>query len=131
MTSSHALLQRRRIRTTCLGGAGRVSPRWPSDPPRVTLVQRQDEPGTVWVFHGDGARFASGVFTSEDEGLAWAALHQVTGVLSEYRVGAGCYDAAVQEGRFRPNKPHHGTADHIAAFSPGLRHTHLRDGTPA
>lgn len=85
---------------------------------------------TVWLFHGDTARFAGGVFASESDGLAWAAEHRLTGILSEYRVGTGCYDLAVQEGRFRPSKPHHGTPGHVAGFSPGLRHVHLLDGSP-
>lgn len=37
-----------------------------------------DEPAMVCVFHGDGARFASGVFCSRDEGTAWVAQHRLT-----------------------------------------------------
>lgn len=82
---------------------------------------------TVWIFHGDQARFACAVFETEETGLAWAAEHRVTGLLAEYPYG-GAYDTAVNEGRFTPSKPHHGTTDHVAAFSPGLRHIHLVDG---
>ncbi|WP_435209168.1 DUF7710 domain-containing protein [Micromonospora sp. bgisy143] len=82
---------------------------------------------TVWIFHGDRARYASGVFDSLETGLGWAAEHQVTGVLAEYALG-GAYDVAVSEGRFTPSKPHHGTAQHVVAFGPGLRHVHLADG---
>ncbi|WP_203701497.1 DUF7710 domain-containing protein [Asanoa iriomotensis] len=82
---------------------------------------------TVWIFHGDRARYASAVFETADAGLAWAAEHRVTGILAEYLYG-GAYDAAVSEGRFTPSKPHHGTADHVAAFNPGLEHIHLTDG---
>ncbi|MGN9774429.1 DUF7710 domain-containing protein [Micromonospora sp. H33] len=85
---------------------------------------------TVWVFHGSNARFASGVFQSQTDGLAWAAQHRLSGILSEYPVGVGCYDQAVAAGRFRPSKPHHGTPDHVAAFSPSLSHLHLTDGVP-
>lgn len=83
----------------------------------------------VWIFHGDRARHASGVFDTLAAGLAWAAEHQVTGILSEYPHG-GAYDVAVSEGRFTPSKAHHGTADHVAGFSPGLRHIHLSGGRP-
>jgi len=62
-----------------------------------------------------------------DAGLAWAATHEVTGTLAEYADG-GTYDTAVKEGRFTPSKPHHGSADHITSFGPGLRHIHLTDG---
>jgi hypothetical protein len=91
---------------------------------RPTTDQRSP---TVWVFHGDRARFASAVFDSLESGLAWAAEHRVTGILAEYAHG-GAYDVAVREGRFTPSKAHHGTADHVAAFSPGLRHVHLSGG---
>ena len=82
---------------------------------------------TVWIFHGDRARYASAVFDAPDAGLAWAAEHQVTGILAEYPHG-GTYDVAVREGRFTPSKPHHGTPEHVAGFDPGLRHIHLTDG---
>ncbi|MGW3788449.1 DUF7710 domain-containing protein [Micromonospora chokoriensis] len=38
--------------------------------------------------------------------------------LSEYSVGVGCYDQAVAASSFRPSRPHHGSPDHVAAFSP-------------
>jgi mutator protein MutT len=83
---------------------------------------------TVWIFHGKHARYASGVFETSDAALAWAAENRVTGILTEYLFG-GAYDAAVRQGRFRPSKPHHGTAEHVAGFSPGLRHIHLTEGS--
>jgi hypothetical protein len=85
----------------------------------------------VWIFHGDGASFAAGVFTTKDEGLRWAAQHGVTGILTAYPVGDGCYDIAVRDGHFRPKKPHHGTPSHIAQFSPGWTpHVHIDRGQP-
>ena len=84
---------------------------------------------TIWIFHGDRARFAAGVFTTREAGLAWAAEHRVTGILTEYPIG-GAYDVAITEGRFTPSRPHHGTPDHVAGFSPGLAHVHLTDGQP-
>ncbi|MEV7229532.1 hypothetical protein AB0M79_21275 [Polymorphospora sp. NPDC051019] len=73
------------------------------------------------------AQYACAVFTSQDAGLAWAAEHQVTGMLTEYTDG-GAYDVAVSEGRFTSSEAHHGTAEHVAAFSPGLRHVRLAAG---
>ena len=44
-------------------------------------------------------------------------------------MGDGCYDIAVREGHFTPTKPHHGTPNHIAGFSPSrTHHIHVRDG---
>src|SRR5262245_8469333 len=85
---------------------------------------------TVWIFHGEGCRFASGVFADRSTALGWVARHGLTGVVSEYEVGDGCYDLAVRQGRFRHTKPHHGSPQHVASFSPGLAHVHVRDGQP-
>jgi hypothetical protein len=83
----------------------------------------------VWIFHGAGAPFASGVFTSRDEGMAWIARHRLTGILTEYPAGDGCDDIAVRDGHFTPSRPHHGTPEHIARFSSGnTDHVHVRDG---
>jgi hypothetical protein len=96
---------------------------------RVQNDQKASPPTTVWVFHGDAARFASGVFASREQGLAWVAQHQLTGILSQYPLGEGCYDWALTRDRFRPTKAHHGSPGHIAGFSPGLAHVHVADGT--
>lgn len=45
------------------------------------------EQQNVWIFHGAGASFASGVFASRDDGMAWIARHRLTGILTEYPVG--------------------------------------------
>src|SRR5262245_52410183 len=79
----------------------------------------------VWIFHGDVARLASGVFADKASGLEWAARHNLTGILTEYEIGDGCYDLAARQGRFRNTKPHHGAPEHIAGFSPSLEHIHL------
>ncbi|WP_425556859.1 DUF7710 domain-containing protein [Dactylosporangium darangshiense] len=93
-------------------------------------TSRQD-PGrtTMWIFQGERARYASGLFESLDAGLVWAARHRLTGILAEYCFG-GTYDLAVDDGRFRPSRPHHGSPEHVAGLSPGLRHVHLVDGRP-
>jgi hypothetical protein len=84
----------------------------------------------VWVFHGDGARHASGVFVSEEQAMAWIEGHRLTGLLTEYPLGVGSYDDAVERGRFKPSRDHHGTPQHIGAFSPGhTRHVHVVDGS--
>jgi hypothetical protein len=84
----------------------------------------------VWIFHGENAEFASGVFHDKDSGLGWVGRHRLTGILAEYHVGDGCYDLALREGRFHKRKPHRGSPEHVARFSPGLEHIHVRDGRP-
>ena len=94
--------------------------------PRVT---DDSQPTNVWIFHGTGAPFASGVFANREDGMAWIARHRLTGILTEYPVGDGCYDLAVRAGHFRPSKPHHGTPEHVARFSPShTEHVYVRDG---
>ncbi|MEU8663055.1 DUF7710 domain-containing protein [Actinoplanes philippinensis] len=97
--------------------------------PEGTRRRHSADRRTVWVFHGDTARFAAGVFETREAGLAWAAGRGVTGVLTEFGYG-GAYDLAVGDGRFTPSEPHHGTASHVAGFSPGLDHVHLTGGRP-
>lgn len=88
----------------------------------------EEKSDRVWVFHGEEARFASGVFATAEDGLAWIERHALTGVLTQYRVGVGAYDDAVTRGRFTPSRQHHGTPKHIAQFSPGYDHIHVIDG---
>ena len=105
------------------------------------LSEAEDDPFTdalgrgmpvVWVFHGDGARFASAVFESETDAAAWIARHGLSGVLAAYPVNDCCYGIAVRDGHFRPTRPHHGKAEHVSAFSPGwTRHIHFDHGRPA
>lgn len=86
---------------------------------------------TVWIFSGDDARHPAGVFESKEDGLTWARAFRVSGLLTEYPVGGGCYDIAVSEGHFRPSKPHHGSPEHVSTFSPGWTdHIHLVRGEP-
>jgi hypothetical protein len=102
------------------------------DNDRVTTDSRAgggDQP-RVWIFHGADAPFAAGVFASRSDALGWVARHELTGIVTEYEVGGGCYDLAVEQGRFRETRPHHGTPHHVATFSPGLDHVHVRDGSP-
>jgi hypothetical protein len=95
----------------------------------VSDIPDSTPPANVWIFHGATASFASGVFAHRDQGLEWIAKHRLTGVLTEYPVGDGCYDIAMRAGHFSPSQPHHGTSAHVAAFSPGYTdHVHVRDG---
>lgn len=89
-------------------------------------------PQSVWIFHGDGASHAAGVFLTCESAVAWIEAHRLSGLLTEYPVGDGSYDLAVRDGHFHPTKPHHGTPEHVAGFSPGwTKHVHFRGGERA
>ena len=79
----------------------------------------------VWVFHGAGGRFGSGVFASQAQAEAFINRYRLTGVLTKYPVGLGVYDWAVQEKLFRPTKPEHYEAGFIQCFtSASQEHCH-------
>jgi hypothetical protein len=85
----------------------------------------------VWIFHSENAQFASGVFADKTTALTWIERHSLTGILTEYPVGDGCYDIAVKDGAFRPTKPHHGLPGHVGGFSPSrTEHIHVNHGQP-
>lgn len=85
---------------------------------------------TVWVFVGEGARFPSGIFRRFEEAESWIARHGLTGVLTEYPVGQGVYDLAVESGEFIPKKPEQREAKFIGSFSSAKQaHHHYENGS--
>ena len=72
---------------------------------------------SVWVFNGPRTGFPSGVFHTKDEAEAWIQANGLSGTLTQYPVGLGVYDWAVQEGYFKPKKPEHATPEFIQSFS--------------
>ncbi|HEV2988268.1 MAG TPA: hypothetical protein VG759_07495 [Candidatus Angelobacter sp.] len=87
---------------------------------------------TVWVFTGSQERqrsaFPSGVFSTQATAEEWIAHHGLSGTLTMYRVDAGAYDWAIQNGYFRPKEPRDSTPDFIAHFSGGDIHFHYESG---
>lgn len=84
---------------------------------------------TVFVFCGTGSSFPSGVFIDRDSAENWIRKHKVSGTLSEYPVGTGAYDWAVEKGHFKPTRPEHESPKFIGRFSSAsLWHTHYEDG---
>jgi hypothetical protein len=53
----------------------------------------------IWVFHASGARFAGGVFEDSASAEAWIRKHKLSGVLTAYPRGQGCFDWALRTGR--------------------------------
>jgi hypothetical protein len=71
----------------------------------------------VWVFHGAGGRFTSGVFYSQSQAKEFINRYRLTGILTKYPVGISAYDWAIQEKAFQPKKPEHYEAGFIQRFT--------------
>ena len=86
----------------------------------------QDIERYVWVFSQGRT---SGVFSSLHNAEAWIHHHQLSGMLTAYPLDEGVYDWTVRNGRFKPSKPHHESAEQIARFdSAYLPHMHYQSG---
>ena len=83
----------------------------------------------VWVFHGVGARFASGVFASLEEASKWIEVEHLTGVLTAYPLNEGAYAWAVRTGAFVPKGPEQCSPGFVQKFSSASQlHAHFEDG---
>jgi hypothetical protein len=71
----------------------------------------------VWVFHGAGGRFTSGIFTSQNQTEQFINQYRLTGVLTKYPVGISVYNWAIQERLFEPKKPEQFQAGFIQRFT--------------
>jgi hypothetical protein len=71
----------------------------------------------VWVFHGMGGRFTSGVFASQVQAEEFITRYRLTGCLTKYPVGISAYDWAIANQYFTPKKPQHYEAGFIQRFT--------------
>lgn len=71
----------------------------------------------VWVFHGAGGRFTSGVFASQAQAEEFITRYRLTGCLTKYPVGISTYDWAIEQQFFTPKKPAHYEAGFIQRFT--------------
>jgi hypothetical protein len=84
---------------------------------------------TVWVFVGEGRNLPSGVFETLDLAEAWIEHHGLTGLLTEYPVNKGAYEAAIESGSLKIRRPEQSGPDFVARISnPGLDHFHYENG---
>ena len=87
------------------------------------------EPTEVWVFHGAGARHASGVFATRADAESWIARNHLTGLLTAYPVGVGVYEWALESGAFKPKRDEQRQAHFIGTFTSGAQeHYHFENG---
>ena len=61
----------------------------------------------VYVFDEERASFPSAVFSTKEKAYAWIKELGARGTLTEYPVDVPAYDFAVENGYFKPKKPHH------------------------
>lgn len=90
-------------------------------------MAQEDIKAGVWVFHGAGGHFASGVFTARTKAEAWIRQHGLTGVLTCYPVDHGVYDWAIEERLFFPTNPEQTYAGFIQRFTSGSQEHHHYD----
>lgn len=84
---------------------------------------------TIWIFSGVKANFPSGVFRSKEEAESWIQRYRLSGTLTEYPVGVGIYDWAIENRFFNPRKPEHFEPHFIQRFScASQNHDHYTDG---
>lgn len=80
-------------------------------------MEQAIEGPSVWVFHGMGGRFTSGVFTTREKAEAWITKHVLTGILTRYPLDISAYDWALETGTFRVKKPEQTSAEFIQKFT--------------
>ncbi|SHK77432.1 hypothetical protein SAMN05444266_10195 [Chitinophaga jiangningensis] len=83
----------------------------------------------VWVFNGEGSRFASAAFSELILADTWIKQHQLTGVLTRYPINIGVYDWAIENGFFKVSKEAHIDSQFIGKFTTaGMEHYHYING---
>lgn len=83
----------------------------------------------VWVFHGEGGRFSSGVFTDKSKAESWIGQHQLSGVLTLYPLNTGIYDWSLENGYFEAKKEEQFKPVFIQQFTSGSQeHYHFENG---
>ncbi|AUD01004.1 DUF7710 domain-containing protein [Spirosoma pollinicola] len=83
----------------------------------------------IWVFHGEGGRFSSGVFSSKAKAEYWISQHQLSGMLTLYPLDTGVYDWSLEKGYFEAEKEADPKATFIQRFTTASQeHYHYEDG---
>jgi hypothetical protein len=83
----------------------------------------------VWIFHGEGGRFSSGVFDSLKKAEEWIGRGNLSGILSQYPVNKGIYDWALENEYFEIKTEKQSTPKFIQTFTSGSQeHYHFENG---
>lgn len=85
---------------------------------------------TIWVFHGEGGRFSSGVFISIEKAEIWIDKHKLSGVLTAYPIDEGVYDWALFNDFLSVKKQAQMEPNFIQQFTSARQeHYHYENGT--
>jgi len=72
---------------------------------------------SIWVFHGGGSSFTSGVFTTRAKAEEFISKHNLEGILTKYPLDVIIYDWAIENGFFKVKKPHQTSPEFIQRFT--------------
>lgn len=86
-----------------------------------------DRDNFLFVFHGEGAKFASGVYDSLEGAKRSIASHKMSGILTCYPVNETAYDYAVRNEFFQP-KPTQSESFVQRFTSASQEHYHFQNG---
>ena len=85
---------------------------------------------SVWIFHGTGGQFASGVFETLEKAEEWISNNKLNGMLTEYPIDVGCYDWAISNGGFEAKNHLQTQSNFIGKFTSASQdHYHYEDGS--
>lgn len=76
-----------------------------------------DSTSAVWIFHGEGGRFGSAVFTNIDAAEDWIGKHKLTGLLTLYPLNIGVYDWAIENEFFETKTEKQKSSQFIQGFT--------------
>ncbi len=82
----------------------------------------------IWVFHGAGASFASGVFDDLNLAKSWITDNKLEGVLTAYPLNQGVYHWALDNNLFTPTLPSHFRNTFIQKFTAASQEHYHFDG---
>ena len=82
----------------------------------------------VWVFHGEKARFSSGVFSELEIAKHWIETNKLSGILTKYPVNKSCYEWAIDQKVYEPKESDRMAKKMESFTSHGQEHYHFSNG---
>lgn len=82
---------------------------------------------SVWIFHGAGGQFTSGVFSSKERAIEWIEKYGLEGLLTKYPLDQGVFDWAVENGFTDANQRSSSAATIQKFSSAAMEHYHFEN----